>query len=69
MRKYLNNPALLYRSHSLLCCGSVTSYGLLDQLLPDFSDQPQPLAVTQVAVEEESVCINYERSSHAGLSP
>ena len=33
------------------------SYGLLDQLLPDFSDQPQSLAATQVAVEKEALAL------------
>ena len=30
---------------------------MLDELLPDFSDQPQPLAATQVAVEEEVLAL------------
>jgi hypothetical protein len=33
------------------------SYGLLDQLLPDFSDQPQSLAATQVVVEKEVLAL------------
>jgi hypothetical protein len=33
------------------------SYGLLDQLLPDFSDRPQSLAATQVVVEKEVLAL------------
>jgi len=33
------------------------SYGLLDQLLPDFSNQPQSLAATQVVVKKEVIAL------------
>jgi hypothetical protein len=33
------------------------SYGLLDQLLPDFSDEPQSLAATQLVVEKEVLAL------------
>jgi hypothetical protein len=33
------------------------SYGFLDQLLPDFSNQPQPLAATQAVIEKEVVAL------------
>ena len=53
MRKYLNNPRIVIPLALFVVLWVCHSYGLLDQLLPDFSDQPQSLASTQVAVEKE----------------
>jgi hypothetical protein len=53
MRKYLNNPRIVIPLALFVVLWVCHSYGLLDQLLPDFSDQSQSLASTQVAVEKE----------------
>ena len=53
MRKYLNNPRIVIPLALFAVLWVCHSYGLLDQLLPNFSNQPQSLAATQVAVEKE----------------
>ena len=55
MRKYLNNPRIVIPLALFAVLWVCHSYGLLDQLLPDFSDQPQSLTATQVAVEKEAL--------------
>ena len=57
MRKYLNNPRIVIPLALFVVLWVCHSYGLLDQLLPDFSDQPQSLAATQVAVEKEVIAL------------
>ena len=57
MRKYLNNPRIVIPLAFFAVLWVCHSYGLLDQLLPDFSDQPQSLATTQVAVEKEALAL------------
>ena len=57
MRKYLNNPRIVIPLAIFVVLWVCHSYGLLDQLLPDFSDQPQSLAATQVAVEKEALAL------------
>ena len=57
MRKYLNNPRIVIPLALFVVLWVCHSYGLLDQLLPDFSDQPQSLATTQVAVEKEALAL------------
>ncbi|MEC8614283.1 MAG: hypothetical protein VX372_00735 [Verrucomicrobiota bacterium] len=57
MRKYLNNPRIVLPLALFVMLWVCYSYGLLDQLLPDFSNQSQSLAATQVAVEKEVVAL------------
>ena len=57
MRKYLNNPRIVIPLALFVVLWVCHSYGLLDGLLPDFSDQPQSLAATQVAVEKEVLAL------------
>ena len=57
MRKYLNNPRIVIPLALFVVLWVCHSYGLLDQLLPDFSDQPQSLAATQIAVEKEALAL------------
>ena len=55
MRKYLNNPRIVLPLALLAMLWVFHSYGLLDQFLADFSDQPQSFATTQVVIEKELV--------------
>ena len=57
MRKYLNNPRIIIPLALLVMLWVCHSYGLLDQLLPDFSGQPQSLAASQVVVEKEVLAL------------
>lgn len=57
MRKYLNNPRIIIPLALLVMLWVCHSYGLLDQLLPDFSNQPQSLAATQVVVKKEVIAL------------
>ena len=57
MRKYLNNPRIVIPLALFVVLWVCHSYGLLDQLLPDFSDKPQSLTATQVAVEKEALAL------------
>jgi hypothetical protein len=57
MRKYLNNPRIVLPLALFVMLWVCYSYGLLDELLPDFSDRPQSLAATQVAVEKEALAL------------
>ena len=57
MRKYLNNPRIVIPLAVLVMLWVCHSYGLLDQWLPDFSNQPQSLAATQVVIEEEVLAL------------
>ena len=57
MRKYLNNPRIIIPLAVLVMLWVCHSYGLLDQWLPDFSNQPQSLAATQVVIEEEVLAL------------
>ena len=57
MRKYLNNPRIIIPLALLVMLWVCNSYGLLDQLLPDFSNQPQSLAASQVVVEKEVIAL------------
>ncbi|MEC7231156.1 MAG: hypothetical protein VXV91_08160, partial [Verrucomicrobiota bacterium] len=65
--KYLNSPRIVIPLALFAVLWVCHSYGLLDQLLPDFSDQPQPLAVTQVAVEEEVFALTTSGKVMQGL--
>ena len=67
MRKYLNSPRIVMPLALFAVLWVCHSYGLLDQLLSDFSDQPQPLAVTQVAVEEEVFALTTSGQVMQGL--
>jgi hypothetical protein len=57
MRKYLNNPRIIIPLALFVMLWVCHSYGLLDQILPDFSDQPQSLAATQVVIEKEMLAL------------
>ena len=57
MRKYLNNPRIVIPLALLVMLWVCHSYGLLDPILPDFSNQPQSIAATQVAVEKEVLAL------------
>jgi len=57
MRKYLNNPLIIIPLALFTMLWVCHSYGLLDQLLPDFSNQPQSLVATQVVIEKEVVAL------------
>ena len=67
MRKYLNNPRIVIPLALFVVLWVCHSYGLLDQLLPDFSDQPQSLASTQVAVEKEVLALTTSGRVMQGL--
>ncbi|MEC8279614.1 MAG: hypothetical protein VXZ88_03575 [Verrucomicrobiota bacterium] len=67
MRKYLNNPRIVIPLALFAVLWVCHSYGLLDQLLPDFSDQPQSLAATQVAVEKEVLALTPSGQVMQGL--
>ena len=58
MRKYLNNPRIVIPLALFVVLWVCESYGLLDQLLPNFLNQPQSLAATQVAVEKEVLVLS-----------
>ena len=53
MRKHLNNPRIILPLALFVVLWVCYSYGLLDQLLPNFSNQPKSLAATQVVIEKE----------------
>ena len=53
MRKYLNNPRIVIPLAVLVMLWVCHSYGLLDQWLPNFSNQPQSLAANQVVIKKE----------------
>ena len=57
MRKYLNNPRIVLPLALFVMLWVCHSYGLLDELLPNFSNQPQSLAATQVVVEKEVLAL------------
>ena len=57
MRKYLNNPRIVIPLALLVMLWVCHSYGLLDELLPNFSNQPQSLAATQAVVEKEVLAL------------
>ena len=57
MRKYLNNPRIVIPLAFFVMLWVCYSYGLLDELLPNFSNQPQSLAATQVVIEKEVVAL------------
>jgi len=57
MRKHLNNPRIIIPLALFVMLWVCHSYGLLDQLLPDFSNQPQSIAATQVVVEKEVIAL------------
>ena len=57
MRKYLNNPRIVIPFALFVMLWVCHSYGLLDHLLPNFSNQPQSLAATQVVVKKEVVAL------------
>ena len=58
MRKYLNNPRIVIPLALFAMLWVCHSYGLLDQFLPDFSNQPQSFATTQVVIEKETVALS-----------
>ena len=53
MRKHLNNPRIILPLALFVALWVCYSYGLLDQILPNFSNQPKSLAATQVVIEKE----------------
>ena len=57
MRKYLNNPRIVIPLALFVMLWVCHSYGLLDELLPNFSNQPQSLAATQAVVEKEVLAL------------
>ena len=57
MRQYLNNPRIVIPLALFAMLWVCYSYGLLDQLLPDSSNQSQSLAATQVFIEKEVVVL------------
>ena len=57
MRKYLNNPRIVLPIALFAMLWVCHSYGLLDQLLPDFSTQSQSVAATQVVIEKEVITL------------
>ena len=67
MRKYLNNPRIVVPLALFVMLWVCYSYGLLDQLLPDFSNQSQSLAATKVAVEKEVVALTPSARVMQGL--
>jgi hypothetical protein len=67
MRKYLNNPRIIIPLALFVMLWVCYSYGLLDQLLPDFSNQPQSLAATQVVIEKEVVALTPSGRAMKGL--
>ena len=67
MRKYLNNPRIVIPLALFVMLWVCHSYGLLDQLLPDFSNQSQSLAATQVAVKKEVVALTPSGQVMQGL--
>ena len=67
MRKYLNNPRIVIPLAVLVMLWVCHSYGLLDQLLPDFSKRPQSLAATQVVIEKEVLALTPSGQVMQGL--
>ena len=57
MRKYLNNPRIVLPLALFAMLWVCHSYGLLDQLLPDFSTQSQSVSATQVVIEKEVITL------------
>ena len=57
MRKYLNNPRIVIPLALFAMLWVCLSYGLLDQFLPDFSNQPQSFTTTQVVIKKETVAL------------
>ena len=57
MRKHLNNPRIILPLALFVVLWVCHSYGLLDQLLPDFSNQPKSLAATQAVIEKEVLAL------------
>ena len=67
MRKYLNNPRIVIPLAVLVMLWVCHSYGLLDHWLPDFSNQPQSLAATQVVIEKEVLALTPSGQVMQGL--
>ena len=67
MRKYLNNPRIVIPLAVLVMLWVSHSYGLLDQWLPDFSNQPQSLAANQVVIEKEVLALTPSGQVMQGL--
>ena len=67
MRKYLNNPRIVIPLAFFVMLWVCYSYGLLDELLPNFSNQPQSLAATQVVIEKEVVALTPSGKVMQGL--
>ena len=57
MRKHLNNPRIILPLALFVALWVCYSYGLLDQLLTNFSNQPKSLAATQVVIEKEVLAL------------
>ena len=57
MRKHLNNPRIILPLALFVALWVCYSYGLLDQILPNFSNQPKSLAATQVVIEKEVLAL------------
>ena len=55
MRQYLNNPRFVLPLALFALLWAAHRYGFLDNLLPDFSNQPQSVAATQVIIEKEAI--------------
>ena len=67
MRKYLNNPRIVIPLAVLVMLWVCHSYGLLEQWLPDFSNQPQSLAASQVVIEKEELALTPSGQVMQGL--
>ena len=67
MRKYLNNPRIVIPLALCVMLWVCHSYGLLDELLPNFSNQPQSLAATQLVVEKEVLALTPSGRAMQGL--
>ena len=57
MRKHLNNPRIILPLALFVALWVCYSYGLLDQILPNFSNQPKSLTATQVVIEKEVLAL------------
>jgi hypothetical protein len=57
MRKHLNNPRIILPLALFVVLWVCYSYGLLDQLLPNFSNQSKSVAAPQVVIEKEVLAL------------
>lgn len=67
MRQYLNNPRFVLPLALFALLWAAHSYGFLDNLLPDFSNQPQSVAATQVVIEKKVIALTPSGQVMQGL--